>query len=205
MKKLLVILLLTISYNLMAEIKDMKIEGAIESDIIFPNLNKGDTLIIVINSPGGRMDSMYRALATIDKEKKKGVLINCIVSEMAASAAFVIFSHCSNRFAFNKSLLLWHGPQLGYMGYLNTSSAANLALLMEKYSEEMYYMLYPLVGIPEKIFAEYYYSDRFMLGEALDRYNPKFLTLITSEYLKYIEPNAGTSLHIFEKFLEQLQ
>lgn len=64
--------------------------------------------IILINSPGGLVDSGKRLIAMIEAEKKLGVRVVCVVTRSAMSMAFNFLTRCDVRLAVPKAVLLFH-------------------------------------------------------------------------------------------------
>jgi hypothetical protein len=63
---------------------------------------------VVIDSPGGYVSVGFRIIATIEHVKAEGIRVRCFVPGYAASMAFQILLHCSERHALNVSQLLFH-------------------------------------------------------------------------------------------------
>lgn len=64
--------------------------------------------VIVIDSPGGDVSGGTRIIQAIDREKRDGTPVICIVEHDASSMAFNILTHCSVRLATAKSHMVVH-------------------------------------------------------------------------------------------------
>lgn len=71
---------------------------------------------LILDSPGGSVISGFAFINAMEAIKERGTPIRCFVKDMAASMAFGIFLHCSERHALSRSLLLWHRARVGGMG-----------------------------------------------------------------------------------------
>lgn len=63
---------------------------------------------IMINSPGGAVVVGLQIIQAIDIARARGVKVVCAVGVLAASMAFQLLPHCSERYAMKRSLLLFH-------------------------------------------------------------------------------------------------
>lgn len=137
------LLLLACNSNAAVEINPAR-TIVIEGVIARGNLDKlGDVLVrvsnvpspapvdLIINSPGGEIITGNLFISKMEAAKANGLVIRCFVPHVAASMAFSIYMHCSERYALRNALLLWHrarmyvgglfgapltGPQAKYMG-----------------------------------------------------------------------------------------
>lgn len=91
----------------------IKITGKIENLdkeilVLASRVGVVDSIFIVIDSPGGRMDTTLDFLHVMDVAKRSGVVINCVANPLAGSAAFIIFANCTNRYVYANSELMFH-------------------------------------------------------------------------------------------------
>jgi ATP-dependent protease ClpP protease subunit len=75
----------------------------------------GDTIDLVISSPGGYVDVGFLLLTYIDNLRARGIKFRCFVPDQAASMAFQILLHCDERHVLNFSKLLFHRVRV-YLG-----------------------------------------------------------------------------------------
>ena len=68
----------------------------------------GDTIDLVISSPGGYVDVGFLIITFMDSLRADGIKFRCFVPDQAASMAFQILLHCDERHVLNFSSLLFH-------------------------------------------------------------------------------------------------
>ena len=98
----------------------------------FPEKIKDNKVFIRINSPGGSGTEMEIISDKIDQLKDNNVKVICLVDGMAASAATVILSHCSERYATTSSNILWHSVAVGGISRINQFVAEELAAVFKE-------------------------------------------------------------------------
>lgn len=69
---------------------------------------KSAPIHIVINSPGGIVDAGKQVIQAMDIAQQRGSPVICTVGMLAASMAFQMLSHCTERYALKSTLLLFH-------------------------------------------------------------------------------------------------
>lgn len=74
----------------------------------------GDRLIL-INSPGGQVDSGVRMIGLMEAEKARGVRIVCVVTGEASSMAFNLLTHCDVRLASSHAFMVVHKVAIGML------------------------------------------------------------------------------------------
>lgn len=65
---------------------------------------------IIIDSPGGVNYIMWAVIKGIDTYKNNGGVVNCYITNLAASAAAEIFLGCTNRYATKNAKFMIHDP-----------------------------------------------------------------------------------------------
>ena len=95
--------------------RTLRVDGVIQANALvlaaqIEHLSASDKspISIIINSPGGSVLAGLQLVEAIHVAQNRGVSINCAVTTLAASMAYVILSECDKRYAFNNSLLLFH-------------------------------------------------------------------------------------------------
>ncbi len=77
------------------------------SKLLVDVADKSDGSInMIINSPGGSIIAGNFIINSMEYVKGRGVKINCFVADIAASMAYSILLHCSERTALSHSMLL---------------------------------------------------------------------------------------------------
>jgi ATP-dependent protease ClpP protease subunit len=136
MRKLIILLLGFISQNSYSKTftadpaRTLSIIGPIESGILTEaerllslspvTSEKKQPITILVNSPGGRVDTGMFFINQMQISQKRGYVLNCVSGFMAASMGFQILAHCDNVYTLKFTKLLFHPP--AYM----TSQALNL-------------------------------------------------------------------------------
>ncbi len=107
------------------------------------NLLHLDSVLIVINSPGGRVDSMQRIVKAIQSSQ---VPIACVADGEAASAAAIILESCQLRAATPLTLILFHGAATAIQG--NEKDIQGALDVIRAINEGMMVFLSMRLGLP---------------------------------------------------------
>lgn len=75
-----------------------------------------DQVDMIINSPGGEVITGFMFINKLESAKALGIHVRCFVPEVAASMAFSILTHCDERYALERSFLLWHRARVSMGG-----------------------------------------------------------------------------------------
>jgi ATP-dependent protease ClpP protease subunit len=67
-------------------------------------------ITILVNSPGGRVDTGMFFINQMQVSKSRGYKLNCVSGYMAASMGFQILAHCDNVYTLKHTKLLFHPP-----------------------------------------------------------------------------------------------
>jgi ATP-dependent protease ClpP protease subunit len=92
---------------------------------------------LIINSPGGSVPAGMQVVESIAVAKARGVTVRCAVTVLAASMAFSILNECSERYALNNSLLLFHPARAMIMGALKSEDARYIAEELDAINAEL--------------------------------------------------------------------
>lgn len=84
-------------------------------------------LDVVIDSPGGSVFTGQEFISTIDDLVSQGAEVRCWVPTLAASMAFQIYLHCTQRVALEHSFLLFHRCRTQFMGVITAPAARSMA------------------------------------------------------------------------------
>lgn len=121
---LLNVLVLCFATSAHATTTYLKLEGAIDDESMDALVaavkeapeDKGDAIVLEINSPGGEVDAGFKLVKAIERYHAKVV---CIVDGEADSMASYIFVGCDVRAMTRRSVLMIHQPSIGGRGQLN--------------------------------------------------------------------------------------
>lgn len=148
-----------------------------------------DPVDIVLNSPGGAVFAGMQFINAMEAAKARGVVLKCHVVGMAASMAFQILAHCSERYALPYSLLLWHPVRVGMMGVLTPALAEQLLGVMQLIEEDMVPKIQEELSIDDETFFKHYHWETLHTGIGVNRLSPTFLFVVNDM------PIAGSIWH----------
>lgn len=140
-------------------------EGLAELKLYASGEKKTNQVTLLINSPGGSVDTMHELSKAMDEIRARKTEVRCVVGSMAASAAFMILLHCDTRYAFPDSLLLYHPPALSGMFMARSGDLALSALELAGIDKFIYDEL--LSVIPKRLLDDTYKLNLFWTGEQL--------------------------------------
>lgn len=135
---------------------------------------------IIINSGGGTVIAGMQVINIMRILKKRDITINCLTPMLAASMAFQIFAECSNRYAFQYSLFLWHPIRvsMGFGSVLTPDRAEALAADMRRYEKFMVDDLKKVLDISDETFHYHYVNETMHIAVGLKELSPEFLTIV---------------------------
>ena len=98
-------------------------------------LAKGKEIDIILASPGGDVITGSLLIDKMEQLKLQGVNIRCVVRDVAASMAFQMLLHCSERYATPHSFLLWHPVRVFMQSVMTADMAQVLAIQLASADE----------------------------------------------------------------------
>ena len=134
-----------------------------------------DPIDIVIASPGGYISHGLMFIQAMTEVKKKGIVIRCYVTSLAASMAFNIFTQCSERYALPYATLLFHSPRISGQFTIDAQGARQLSAGLNELEKLLLSMILPVMGINQhsgQWFAHSYNTERLFLATELETENP---------------------------------
>jgi len=142
--------------------------------------DKGATNIdIIINSPGGSIVAGMFIVSAIERVKSRGVVVRCAVPRFAASMAFQILSHCSERYILPQAFVLWHPPRVALMYAIITPEAARgLLASLADWENVLVTQLKKQMNINSRKFKSYYNAEKLVLGSELVEITEGFATVV---------------------------
>ena len=130
---------------------------------------------LIIDSPGGSIIAGNLIINAVDNLKSKGIQVNCYVTGMAASMAFQILLHCSNRYALPYSMFLWHSARIMNGGVLTSTAALELAQALDYVDRGLVGdMINTMKGDTQEI-LRHYRSETMHLADQVNALSPNFL------------------------------
>lgn len=136
-----------------------------------------DDITLIINSPGGEVLTGFFFINTLEEVKSRGINVRCIVPNMAASMAFQILVHCSERHALSRSMLLWHRVRT-FLGFrpVTAPAAAALAADLQRLDDVILRELNAAMPDSAKYVEENFENETLHVGENLHMAQPEFIT-----------------------------
>lgn len=92
--------------ELIGVVQDNALELANKINVMSLQSNKEITMLI--NSPGGNVNTGMIMIDSMRQAKARGVHFRCLSTVLSASMAYIILAECDERAAFGNTLLLWH-------------------------------------------------------------------------------------------------
>lgn len=140
-----------------------------------------DSIDIIINSPGGEAITGFLFINMMEAAKARGMQLKCFVPEIAASMAFSILSHCSERHALARSFLLWHHARVvvgGMFGAALTSSELSaMGHDLEKMDSTILNETIDALGIDPKVVKYHFDNETLHIGSDLGQLAPDYITI----------------------------
>lgn len=140
----------------------------------------GNTIDLVINSPGGSVVAGFEFVSLMNALQDKGYKFNCYVYHVAASMAFQILLQCDERHTLNGAFLLWHRARVfigGFEPAIFTAPVANtLSRQLQLVDDQIYADLRKkLTGADDAYTRWHFENETLHIGRALGDKLPGFI------------------------------
>lgn len=137
-------------------------------------------ITIVMDSPGGEVVSGMAFISSMRAARARGLKINCYVTGLSASMAFLILTECDSRSALETSFLLWHGVRIGNVGQPVTAKLAaqlaeDLAQMDELAMDMLVTSLHRDLSLP--LIQHHFDVETLWSGLVLQRTAPHFMSV----------------------------
>lgn len=198
------------------------IGGAISNRMYTPTveamdkLAKGKQIDIILASPGGDVITGSLLIDKMEQLKLQGVNIRCVVRDVAASMAFQMLLHCSERYATPHSFLLWHPVRIFMQGVLTADMAEILSYQLASADEVALHDLKANLPMNEADILWHFKNETLHQAFNLLMTAPGFFKKVTNdiEGLHPAEPALDTTalggffginqvIYIHERFLDR--
>lgn len=145
----------------------------------------GAPIDIVINSPGGDVLTGFVFINVMEELKARGTPLRCFVPTIAASMAFQILVHCSERHVLDRAFLLWHRVRVVLGGGLfatgvplTAPQASELAKDLQETDDLILQEMVDAFGedMEEDVIAYHFERETLHVGEQLSKALPTFIT-----------------------------
>lgn len=141
---------------------------------------------IVINSPGGSVTSGFLFINQMEAAKGLGATIRCFVPNLAASMAFQILVHCSERYTLDRAFLLYHrvrvvlGGGLFSTGETVTSPMAKaLAVDLGRMDQVIFNECLAVLNMPYHAVSYHFEHETFHVGQTMATEAPGFINSLS--------------------------
>lgn len=91
--------------------------------------------VLLINSPGGYVDSGENIIQILESERAAGTQVICVVTGMASSMAFNLLTHCDVRLSVAKARMVVHKIAVGGLNPFVRGTAQNLRRIADEMDE----------------------------------------------------------------------
>lgn len=140
---------------------------------------KTKAVTLVLDSPGGYVDSGLKFVTAMQLYQSQGVTFRCFVTGMAASMAFGILAECDSRYTMPFAGLLWHPIRMSYRGAITTRTALELSEMLEYYEAPFRARIQDQIEVDEDWFYLHWYRETMHPGRTLASVAPSFITEVS--------------------------
>lgn len=149
-----------------------------KADDLIERATKEDVIDIVINSPGGYVIFGNLYINAMELVKSRGVKLRCYVTHIAASMAFQILAHCSERYALANSYLLWHPVRISGELTLTPQVAAAMAKSLSLTEDQLLKDLRTYFRPEDDAFWFHYYQESLLPADTVAEMLPSYITIL---------------------------
>lgn len=142
--------------------------------------SEADTVDILINSPGGSVFAGFIFINAMEVVRARGTKIRCLVTSMAASMAFQILAHCTDRYALPKALLLWHPVRISGTLTLTPQLAQSITANLVRVETKLVNDLRKFLILDDATFYQHYLAETLFTAEEVAALDSNFVK-ITSD------------------------
>ena len=150
----------------------IKIEGLIDHTSALGTVNsllraRSQRITILINSTGGVVDAGNLIIDVMQSLKAHGVSVECVVTESGKSMAFIIFTHCSKRYALPTAIMMMHEVRMVPPPMLTSKQAKEIAKEIDAVEIPIRKALYKNFPLKRKLFDYHYGNATYLTGTVI--------------------------------------
>ena len=139
------------------------------------NEDKPDKVIkIFINSPGGSVIAGNIFIQSMEVAKARGFRIKCAVSNIAASMAMHILTHCNERYVLKGGYLLFHEARVQVGGIMTSREMRRMAQSMDVMTYTLEEYMVDQLGCTPSFYREHNEGETMWTAETFQQNFPKF-------------------------------
>jgi ATP-dependent protease ClpP protease subunit len=167
-----------------------------------------DPIHLVINSPGGMVLVGFQIEQAMDVARSRGSKVVCTVGVMAASMAFQILSHCDERYAMKKTLLLFHPARVVVREPMTADQALMVGHELKKVDKKADKENIEMMGVKDPKWLEIHNRNEtlWVAEDLVEETSKKWLKIVdeieTPEGIFNLETKTGSSSNFNEKSQE---
>lgn len=132
---------------------------------------------LIINSPGGSIVPGFEFISRMEELKDSGATIRCYVPHVAASMAYQILVHCSERYTTDLGFLLWHGGRVFSRAPITAEVALDLSTDLTKLNNNILIDIKAAMKDLTPAEVDYHFKrETLHVGRDLAKMAPSFIT-----------------------------
>jgi len=170
----------------------LELNGPIEFSSVIPLVDSivtqaksGVEITLLINSPGGEVNSGMYLLNSMALAQARGTTFRCITTGLAASMALQVFSQCDSRYALPNSFMLYHPVRVSIGGGVFAPAVNLTPTLAKQIADDLIRLENLLVSdlrssmkVDDKTFNHNYNNETLLLASEVNTDSPGWLTLV---------------------------
>lgn len=157
--------------------------------------DKEKPIDIIISSPGGSVIVGSILIDRMEQLKSEGIVFRCIVRDIAASMAFQLLLHCSERYSAPGAFLLWHPVRVFNDGPITADIAEGLASDLRRTDEVVLHDLRAFLPMEEEEMIYHFKAETLHQAFNLQKSAKGFFNQVTNRIRNLYpkEPALDTS------------
>lgn len=146
---------------------------------------------ILISSDGGMIEAGSALIVAIEFAKAKQVPVRCVNMSHVASMAFMIFMHCSERYAIPGAGYMFHYPKQVIQGVVTKDQLRMAAKQLDDLENAFVKDLGRRLHVPEKVVRANCDQETWWTTQKIDQLSPGFVKEVQYVSGVKIEPAKG--------------
>jgi ATP-dependent protease ClpP protease subunit len=122
---------------------------------------------VILDTPGGSVYEGYKFLRHLKQLKADGIKVRCIVSGNAMSMGMMILLECSERYAVEGALVMWHFPRAGVQG--SADELLKAAIEIKELELKGLARLKEVLPLTPEEVEERYYAEKIQEADTLHK------------------------------------
>jgi ATP-dependent protease ClpP protease subunit len=139
-----------------------------------------EPVYIIINSPGGAVLAGTQFVNAMRIAKERGVTLKCLVPVLAASMAFIIFNECSERYALDQSIFLWHAVRTVLFGVYTANDLQIIMSDLLRFQSNFNELMINELDISEELYYLHYNQNSLLTALYLTAISPNYMVVVSN-------------------------